>query len=171
MCLTQNKADMKTKATNTVFLLLVLMAMAGACKDKDTLDQAPGIAISLAKIPDNPDYISLPIIGTKWKLIGFVDSGANTIKLAEPSEGDTYTLIFEENGTVSGVTSTNQATGTYTLDGQGLHITTWGMTYINELYDGPLYLKAINKVYSYQLSAKGLILNYKPQQYLLYKPF
>lgn len=146
------------------------MAMAGACEDKDTVDHEPGIGIALAEIPDNPDYIFLPIIGTKWKLIGFVDSGANTIKLAEPSEGNTYTLIFGEDETVSGVTSTNQATGTYTLDGHELQITTWGMTYINELFDGPLYLEVINKVHSYQLSAKGLILNYAPKKYLLYKP-
>lgn len=163
---------MKTRVTNTVFLLIALLVMSGACKDKDTVDQEPGISIPLAEIPDDPDYISLPIIGTKWKLIGFADSGTNTIKLAEPSGGDTYTLKFEGNGTVSGVTSTNQAIGTYTytLEGHELQITTWGGTKINELFDGPLYVKAIEQVHSYQLSAKGLVLNYAPKKYLLYKP-
>lgn len=162
---------MKTRVTNTVlFLLIALLVMSGACKDKDTVDQDPAIGISLAEIPDDPDYISLPFVGTKWKLIGFADSGTNTIKLAEPSGGDTYTLIFEEDGTVSGLTSTNQATGSYTLDGHDLRITIWIMTYINELYDGPLYLEVINKVHSYQLSEKGLILNYASKKYLLYKP-
>lgn len=161
---------MKSRVTNTVFLLIALLVMIGACQNEDDVNQDPAIGVPLAEIPDDPDYISLPIIGTKWKLIGFVDSGTNTIKLAEPSGGDTYTLIFVEDGTVSGVTSTNHATGTYTLDGHDLHITIWIMTYINELYDGPLYLEVINKVHSCQLSAKGLMLNYTPKQYLLYKP-
>ncbi len=161
---------MKISAPNTVFILIALFIILGACENKDTVQPETSIGIPLAEIPDDPDYISLPFVGTKWKLIGFADSGTNTIKLAKPSEGNTYTLIFEEDGTVSGVTSTNQATGTYTLDGHGLQITTWGMTYINELYDGPLYLEVINKVHSYQLSAKGLLLNYAPHKYLLFRP-
>lgn len=162
---------MKTSAPNTVFLLIALFIILGACESKDTVQPETSLDASLATIPDNPDYLSLPIIGTKWKLIGFADSGTNTIKLAKPSEGNTYTLIFEEDGTVSGVTSTNQATGTYTLDDRDLHITIWIMTYVNELYDGPLYLEAINQVHSYQLSAKGLMLNYEPHKYLLFKAF
>jgi len=161
---------MKTRVTNTVFLLIALLVMSGACKDKDTVDQDPAIGISLAEIPDDPDYISLPFVGTKWKLIGFADAGTNTIKLAAPSEGDTYTLKFEKDGTLSGVSSTNEIMSTYTLDGHALQFTAWGGTKINELLDGPSYVKAIEQVYSYQLSEKGLILNYEVKKYLLFQP-
>jgi len=161
---------MKTSASNTVFSMIALFIILGACESKDTVQPETSLDASLATIPDNPDYLSLPIIGTKWKLIGFADSETNTIKLAKPSEGNTYTLIFEEDGTVSGVTSTNQATGTYTLDGHALQFTGWGGTKINELLDGPTYVKAIEQVYSYQLSEKGLILNYEAKKYLLFRP-
>lgn len=146
------------------------MVLTGACREKDTVERDPGAHLPLAEINGNPDYVVLPFVGTKWKLIGFADSGTNSIKLAKPSEGNTYTLIFEEDGTVSGVTSTNQATGTYTLDGHALQFTGWGGTKINELLDGPTYVKAIEQVYSYQLSEKGLILNYEAKKYLLFRP-
>lgn len=42
MSLTKNKTNMKTRATN-VFLLIALLLMSGACKDKDTPHQEPGI--------------------------------------------------------------------------------------------------------------------------------
>lgn len=164
--------DMKTKTTNTVILMIVLFTMAGACQDKGIVDNEAGIVgIPIAEIPDNPDYVSLPVVGTTWKLIGFADSKTNTIKLAEPSDGNTFTLTFEESGVISGITSTNQATGTYSLDDNNVQIAISPMTEINELYDGPLYLTAINKVHSYRLSVKGLELNHENNKYLLYKPF
>lgn len=94
-----------------------------------------------------------------------------TIKLAEPSEGDTYTLVFEKDGTLNGVTSTNQATGTYSLNRNDLRIKSWAMTEINELYDGSLYVESLNKVYSYKIAEKGLSLYYGDGKYLLLKPF
>ncbi len=146
------------------------MVLTGACQEKDTVERDPGAHLPLAEINGHPDYVALPFVGTKWKLIGFADAGTNTIKLAAPSEGDTYTLKFEKDGTLSGVSSTNEIMSTYTLDGHALQFTAWGGTKINELLDGPSYVKAIEQVYSYQLSEKGLILNYEVKKYLLFQP-
>jgi|GEM_PF-3307282 len=59
-----------------IFLLPIL----GGCQD----DEPPEGEVQLSEILENPDYASLPLVGTSWKLIGFVDEQWKRVKLVEP---------------------------------------------------------------------------------------
>lgn len=163
---------MRTLTFNTALLVTAFTLCNLSCSENTNLSNLSDdwIPLADAEITENPDYESLPLVSTKWKLIGFVDEKHEAIKFAEPFEGNTYTLTFEEGGVLNGVTSTNQATGTYSLDGNSLEVKSWAMTEINELFDGELYIESLNKVNSYKISQKGLMLYYGNKKYLLYKP-
>ena len=94
--------------------LILCLPLCFGCKDND-LDLS-GETYSLDKIADNPDYQSMPLVGTKWKLVGFVDGKKNKITVVEQEveevpdwESKYYTLVFEENGILGGYTSVNRA--------------------------------------------------------------
>ncbi|SHM36975.1 hypothetical protein SAMN04488057_101238 [Cyclobacterium lianum] len=147
-----------------VFLIPVL----GGCQD----EELPEGEIRLSQIPDNPDYTSLPLIGTTWKLIGFVDEGRNRVKLPEPDGESTYLLKFNGNGEISGRTSTNSAYGRYLLGSDGLLeiLTFTNTTELNELFDGGYYIASLNDVFSFALSPKGLTLYYDSEKSMLFQP-
>lgn len=63
-------------------VVLFLRLLAG-CQEEGLPDEE-GAEVSLSRVPDNPGYASLPLIGTKWKLIGFLDGKRNRIRLAKP---------------------------------------------------------------------------------------
>jgi len=44
------------------------------------------------------------------------------------------------------------------------------MTEAGEMYDGPLYIASMEKVFAYPISSKGLVLYYDSQKYLLFQP-
>ena len=165
---------MKTKALKILYLgLILLVPLFGGCQEEGSPLES-GDLVSLTKIPENPDYASLPLVGTRWKLIGFVDSKLEMIKLAEPDSSISYTLIFEEDGLLDGYTSTNPASGKYLIErdsGNYLQISTFRPnTYINELFDGRNYIDTMNKVNYFSISTKGLSLLYEKDKYLLFKP-
>lgn len=165
---------MKTKGLKILYAgLILLVPLFGGCQENET-PLEPGSTVSLDRIPENPTYASLPLIGTKWKLIGFVDSKLEMIKLAEPDSSISYTLIFEEDGLLDGYTSTNPASGKYLIErdsGNYLQISTFRPnTYINELFDGRNYIDTMNKVNSFSISTRGLSLLYEKDKYLLFKP-
>ena len=165
---------MKTKALKILFVgLILLVPLFGGCQEEGSPLESIDL-ISLTKIPENPDYASLPLVGTRWKLIGFVDSKLEMIKLAEPDSSISYTLIFEIDGLLDGYTSTNRASGKYLLErnsGNYLQISTFRPnTYINELFDGRNYIDTMNKVNYFSISTKGLSLLYEKDKYLLFKP-
>ncbi|WP_162416567.1 META domain-containing protein [Cyclobacterium roseum] len=147
-----------------VFLLPVL----GGCRE----EELPEGEIRLSQIPDNPDYTSLPLIGTTWKLIGFVDEGRNRVKLPEPDGESTYLLKFNGNGEISGRTSTNSAYGRYLLGSDGLLeiLTFTNTTELNELFDGGYYIASLNDVFSFALSPKGLTLYFDSEKSMLFQP-
>jgi hypothetical protein len=152
-----------------VGLILCVPLLAG-CQDSET-PLEPGSVVSLNRIPENPNYASLPLIGTKWKLIGFADEKTGNIRLAMPVSSDNYTLIFERDGTLGGQTSTNIAYGRYSLTNNLLLISNFSnITEINELFEGSLYIEVMNKVSSLKISSKGLSLNYDDGKFLLFKP-
>ncbi|WP_158858711.1 hypothetical protein [Lunatibacter salilacus] len=95
---------------------VLLLPMLWGCQD----DALPEGEIRLSQIPDNPDYTSLPLIGTTWKLIGFVDEHRKRVKLAEPEGESSFLFTFKENGDLSGLTSTNTAFGKFFLDNDNL---------------------------------------------------
>ena len=144
-----------------VFLLPVL----GGCQD----EELPEGEIRLSEIQDNPDYASLPFVGTQWKLIGFVDGRRERLRLAEPDGESTYFLKFNGNGEISGRTSTNSAYGRYLLGSDGLlEILTF--TKLNELFGGGYYIASLNDVFSFALSPKGLTLYYDSEKSMLFQP-
>ena len=49
-----------------------------------------------------------PLVGTSWKLVQLMAHDVS-------SEGDSYTLIFHDNGTASGVGDCNRMTATYNM--------------------------------------------------------
>src|SRR5690606_32828128 len=117
---------------------------------------------------------SLPLIGTQWKLLGFVDAKKRRIKLAKPAGDHCFTLIFTEQGVLDGYASTNRIHGEYLFESaeeNQIRILSFGpFTYINELFDGPKYIEEMKKINFSKISPKGLEFYYDPQQYLLFQP-
>lgn len=147
---------------------VLLLPLLGGCQD----DSLPEGEIRLSQIPDNPDYTSFPLIGTTWKLIGFVNEQRKSIKLAKPEGESTFLLTFNETGEISGLTSTNTAFGRYRFGNDSiLEILTFtNTTELNELYDGAYFIASMNNVFSSTLSSKGLALYYDSQKFMLFKP-
>lgn len=151
---------------------MVLFLLISGCEE-DGQPDVEGKVVSLNQIQDNPDYALLSLTGTPWKLIGFVDQRRSRIRLAEPALENSYRLVFHEDGSFSGSTYVNGAGGTYKRaeNGNGLTILQFGlMTFAGELYDSPLYVESMKKVYALQISPKGLTLYYGGQKYLLFRP-
>lgn len=155
-------------------ILIMALPLLGACQKDGEIDQEG--MIDLKDIADNPAFADLPLIGTTWKLIGFGNERSGKIKPAKP-EADirgTYMLVFENQGTISGYTSTNAALGKYELPnpnkGQVTILHFGRMTYINELYDGNKYIDAIREVSKYDITSQGLFLHYSSREYLLFEP-
>ncbi|WP_158860774.1 hypothetical protein [Lunatibacter salilacus] len=149
------------------FILLLLQGCQG--------EELPEGEVFLSQISNNQDYSSLPLISTKWKLIGFVDATRNTIKLAEDSQERSFTLTFKEDGVLEGFTSSNIVWREYVLlpplEANKIDLSLFApSTYAGETPDGYLYIELMKKVYLYQISTKGLALFHDPRKYLLFKP-
>jgi hypothetical protein len=150
-----------------VFLLPLLFG----CQEENQPDE--GAEISLNFVPADMSHASLPLIGTQWKLVGFVNGAKNKIRLAMPHGEDTYLLVFDEDGGINGRTSTNTATGRYSVDIASSKIAISEFTHltkINELFDGKHYIGVMNKVSAVKLSSQGLELHYDTSHYLLFQP-
>jgi hypothetical protein len=158
---------LKGKRVFLVGIILLLPFLSG-CQD----NELPEGEIWLREIPDHPDYRSLSLVGTEWKLIGFLDEIRGRVKLAEPDGEDTYLLNFTEDEEIYGRTSTNSAFGKYLLtNGKYLEIFQFNhLTKINELFDGRYFIESMNRVSSYNLTTKGLVLYYDDKKFMLFKP-
>ncbi len=151
-------------------LVLPILLSLGCSKNEIKEDSH---TIPLNQIADHPAYASLPLTSTLWQLAGFANARHQTIKLAEPAGEETFLLAFEQNGVLSGSTSTNTAGGSYQLTDQenGLTVSAFSnITKINELFDGMQYIETMNDVFLYRLSPKGLCLFYTKDDYLLFHP-
>jgi hypothetical protein len=111
--------------------------------------------------------------GTKWKLVGFVDTATGKMKAAKPKESKCYTLMFNKNNILSGISSANTISGHYTIEQESskIQIQLQPTTTANEVCDGTLYLQTINTVQSFSVKEKeALMLYYNDKKnYLLYK--
>jgi hypothetical protein len=85
---------------------------------KETNDSNNELILSFDEIPTNIQYENLSLTETEWKLIGFVNAGKNTVKIAEPQHENCYRLTFNSDGTLSGETSTNLVGGKYEVNMQ-----------------------------------------------------
>ena len=158
---------LRCKHVFSIGIILLLPFLSG-CQD----NELPEEEIWLSEIPDYPDYRSLSLVGTEWKLIGFVDETRRRVKLAEPAAEDTYLLNFTEDEEIYGRTSTNTAFGKYVPNNSSyLEIFQFNhLTKINELFDGRYFIESMNRVSSYNLSTKGLVLYYDDKKFMLFKP-
>jgi len=154
-------------------ILLIIIVLSPSCQE---LDMEPGDVVPLSRIANVENHNSLTLIGTEWKLIGFGDASNNRVRIAEPAERGDFTpflIRFNEDKTVGGFASTNSVFGIYELqEDNQLHFTQFGpMTYINELFDGPLFIESMREVNSYVITKKGLVLFYSGNtNYLMFKP-
>lgn len=51
---------------------MCLLPLLYGCQEVGLPDEE-GAEVSIKRVPTNPNYASLPLIGIEWKLIGFVD--------------------------------------------------------------------------------------------------
>ena len=119
---------------------------------------------------------ALPVIPSEligsWKLEGFGDTDTNTFREAEPKDCTVcYTLIFLRNGMLTGESSTNEIGGEYEIKSNQLHFPLFGLkTYINELWDRPVFLETIRKVDRFEIASQKLKLYYNSgKNYLRFK--
>lgn len=137
--------------------LIFCLSLAGGCKKSEVHKGEEG---------------DTPLIGTKWQLIGFADAKTGRIKKAENLFENTYTILFNEDGTFSGHTYSNSILGEAQIDiaKQKLHILEIGGTKINEFYDGRRFLECMRVIERFELGPQGLSLYYDSNNYLLFKP-
>ena len=104
-------------------------------------------------------------------MIGFVDAKQDTLKVAEPKSEECYRLLFNDDNTVWGKSSTNNFSCIYEIDLQSsIKLSYFLMTEINELYDGRLYIECLKNVNTFSMTEKGLVLYYESNKFLLFKP-
>ena len=155
----------------TVAIAFFLICLTG-CQEEGHPEEESS-EISLNFVSNDISYASLPLISTQWKLVGFADSQKNKIRLAQPNGMDTYLLVFDEDGGISGRTSTNTAAGRYSTDSSSNRFVISDFTHltkINEHFDGRYYIESMNKVFAAKFSSQGLELHYDNSHYLLFQP-
>jgi hypothetical protein len=113
-----------------------------------------------------------PLVNTTWKLAGFVDAQADTIK---PRNCNTCFLVtFHGDGTLSGYSAANDAGGTYEITNYRdklITISFYAWTKVLEPPDGSLFIECMNKVTSYSLLDEHLSLYYGATNYLLFNSY
>jgi heat shock protein HslJ len=117
------------------------------------------------------DSTATNLAGTKWKLVKFVNVSEGITKDPEPSSDSCYWIMFNNDGTMCGQSSTNELFGYYQINFSTLTIQLLvGGTKISEMFDGSLYMEKINLVDSFNLTNTDLKMYYNNQQnYLLFK--
>lgn len=157
---------MKKKIFCSLLPLLIIGML--ACEDNENE------TLSLNRIEKKSSYLNLTFIGTKWKLLGFVDVKSNKIKMAIPESDSCYVITFYSDNTFRGITSTNKVEGNYEISSfneKTLKILQLGGTKINELDDGKIYVANLLKVNLFSITERGLALYYDNENYyILFKP-
>lgn len=112
-----------------------------------------------------------PLLGTVWKLEGFV-SADGELDIAEPVSEKNYQLFLGPGGKAYGKSSVNHLAGKYTLDErkQALGIDLQVLTSALDTPDGRLYIGRLSKTVRYELHDNVLRLFYSEKEYLQYRP-
>jgi hypothetical protein len=152
MFILKKKRKQKMKTLKTLLFILICAASYTGCSENQ----------------NNLENSSLT--GTKWKLTGFVTNG--DAKTPVPDSNDCYWLLFKDDNTLEGKSSTNFLSGSYEIDRtSSLLITNLGGTKINELFDGKFFVESLAAVRSFDLQEDALKLYYNETDYLLFTVF
>jgi META domain. len=152
---------MKTK---TLIILSIVWVTHTACN----ADMDLGF---LKDIPSVEGYQSLKLTDVEWKLIGFVDAKQDDIRMIESGSGKYFTLLFNDNNTLSGWSSSNELVGSYKISSKSsITIGIMAFTKVGEVCDGKLYIEYLNNVKTFSMTEKGLALYYDKNKFLLFKP-
>lgn len=83
----QIEHNMKIK-TRWLGVILLFLPLLYGCQEESIPDE--GAEISLNFLSAEISYTALPLIGTQWKLLGFVDGRKNRITLTTPFRDKIY---------------------------------------------------------------------------------
>jgi hypothetical protein len=99
-------------------------------------------------LDETSESTSPKLTDTQWKLSAFV-TGGNT-KAPEHDADNRYRMVFKDDNTLEGKSSTNELRGNYEINTQtsSFRITNLGGTKINEL-DGTSFVEALREVHSF----------------------
>ena len=107
--------------------------------------------------------------GTQWKLVSF------SVEPLQSQCETCFTLIFNEDSTLSGFSSANLLAGTYMMNAKDttrILLTIHTATFVYEQSNGTQYIEALNAVQFFSIYKDTLILYYNNKKnYLLFKPF
>lgn len=153
--------------------LILCFPLIGGCQKEEMDDDGKKTTvIPLSDIVDHPDYASLPLIGTKWKLIGFVNAKSGKVDLVKDFFDESFILVIKEDGSLIGNGGANVVSGSYAFD-----LSTKGITIIVPLGrstmagstpDEDRYVETMSKVKNFSISSKGLSIYYDAGKYLLF---
>jgi len=152
-------------STVLIFCLLILTG----CEKSETADKET--ITYLHDIPEREHYASLPLMGTYWEFTGFADTRFGTVEIQSTFRRNR--LTFVEDGSINGIISPNQVGGNYIAKPLNkLNISRFALvTYIGVDQNDIHYIEAMKKVSSYKISAKGLLLYYGKNTFLLFQPY
>ena len=170
--------DMKKQLYLVGIVLGVLLAHA-ACSSGDGVSEVPNNSDKKDSILiDNDSDIFIPtdgswmeqVVGSTWKLQGFGSFGNDEIRKAKPEDCETcYVITFNEDGKISGTTSTNELMGEYTISVDSLAFNPLGGTKVGEIGDGKEFFQALEACKHYAISGSQLLLYYnRNKNYLLF---
>lgn len=107
---------------------------------------------------------------TSWKLYGFGTDDAH-IQIAEPSGCSTcYVVKFNQDGTFSGKTTSNDFYGIYSTDNQSFKIEEYETTQVGEVGDGYRFVDAFRSSVHYDIADGQLKLYNNNNDYLIFNP-
>lgn len=102
----------------------------------------------------NRSKLEKPLVGTEWQLVQMMGQEVK-------AEGESYTLLFHDNGTVSGVGDCNRLTATYSVtSSRALTIANLGSTrrLCPNHKQESAYYDMLEKVTHYEMDADNMIL-------------
>ncbi len=163
----------KYRKLSCLMLFLSSMTLFGSCQD---IEQAKQIFLSLSDIEELPEDDTVPLVGTRWRLLGFGEEGSDRIRLAEPGNTDfQFWLEFHEDGTLEGLSSGNLLAGKYQSvpKNQFELLEFYVLSYAGESGDGLYMTKSLRNADSGKIESKGLKIFYienEQRLYMLYRP-
>lgn len=149
------------------------MTLFGSCQD---LEQAKEIFLSLSDIDNLPVSDTVPLVGTRWRLLGFGKEGSERVRVAEPRDTDSQLwLEFFEDGKLEGFSSGNLLSGKYFYipTNQFELLEFYVLSYAGESGDGLYMTRSLKNADMGKVESKGLKIFYSEndrRHYMLFRP-